>query len=47
MNITLQSHLSVVPFEIRKDNKHYIFEDIGSGEFYEMPEICIESNPFD
>ena len=43
MNITLQSYLSVVPIEIRKDKKHYIVEDIATGEFYEMPEICIEA----
>jgi putative peptide zinc metalloprotease protein len=43
MNITLQSYLSIVPIEIRKDKKHFIVEDKASGEFYEMPEICIEA----
>ncbi|MCM3694393.1 hypothetical protein [Neobacillus niacini] len=43
MNITLQSYLSVVPLEIRKDKKYFIVEDKASGEFYEMPEICIEA----
>jgi hypothetical protein len=43
MNITLSSHLLLVPIEVRKDKKHYIVEDITSGEFYEMPEVCIEA----
>jgi putative peptide zinc metalloprotease protein len=33
----------MVPIEIRKDKKHYIVEDQISGEFYEMPEVCIEA----
>ncbi|MFJ5758633.1 hypothetical protein ACIQAA_05710 [Neobacillus sp. NPDC093182] len=41
MNIALHSRLSIVPVEIRKDKKHYIVEDKISGEFYEMPEVCI------
>jgi putative peptide zinc metalloprotease protein len=43
MNITLQSILSVVQIEIHKDKKHYIVEDLASGDFYEMPEVCIEA----
>lgn len=43
MKITLQSYLSLVPIEFRKDKKHYIVEDLAAGEFYEMPEICIEA----
>ncbi len=43
MNISLQSCLSMVQIEIRKDKKHYIVEDIASGEFYEMTEVCIEA----
>ena len=33
----------MVPIEIRKDKKHYIVEDQTSGEFYEMPEVCIDA----
>ncbi|MFP7299176.1 hypothetical protein [Neobacillus niacini] len=43
MNISLQSSLSVVQIQIRKDKKNYIVEDLASGDFYEMPEICIEA----
>lgn len=43
MNITLHSHISIVPIDIHKDKKHYIVEDKLTGEFYEMPEICIEA----
>jgi putative peptide zinc metalloprotease protein len=41
MTITFDSCLSLVPIEIRKDKKNYIVEDQLSGEFYEMPEVCI------
>lgn len=43
MNITLHSHISIVPIDIHKDKKHYIVEDKLTGEFFEMPEICIEA----
>ncbi|MGG1676263.1 hypothetical protein ACIFOT_11020 [Neobacillus sp. NRS-1170] len=43
MSLTLESFLSLVPLEIRKDKKHYIVEDKISGEFYEMPEVCIDA----
>ncbi|MEH7549831.1 hypothetical protein, partial [Neobacillus vireti] len=43
MHITLNSKLLLVPTEIRKDKRHYIVEDKISGEFYEMPEICIKA----
>lgn len=43
MSFTLHTQLTLVPIEIRKDNKHYIVEDIASSEFYEMPEICIDA----
>jgi putative peptide zinc metalloprotease protein len=43
MKITLQSYLSLVAIEFRKDKKHYIVEDLETGEFYEMPEVCIEA----
>src|SRR4051794_27769406 len=43
MKLTLNNTLSLVPIEIRKDKKHFIVEDKNSGEFFEMPEICIEA----
>lgn len=43
MAITLSSGLKLVPVQIRKEKKHYIVEDINSGEFYEMPEVCIDA----
>lgn len=43
MTITLYSRIKIVPIEIRKDKKHYIVEDKLSGEFYEMPEVCINA----
>ncbi|MEH7112375.1 hypothetical protein V7124_08325 [Neobacillus niacini] len=43
MGISLSSRLSLVSIDIRRDKKHYIVEDITSGEFYEMPEVCIEA----
>ncbi|MCU9614781.1 peptidase [Caldibacillus lycopersici] len=43
MNITLESHLKLSPLSIRQEKKHYIVEDSLSGEFYEMPKICIDA----
>lgn len=43
MRITQCSCLSLTPLEIRRDKKHYIVEDPSSGEFYEMPEVCIDA----
>jgi putative peptide zinc metalloprotease protein len=43
MNLTLNSTLLLVPIEIRKDKNHYIVEDVTSGEFFEMPKICIDA----
>jgi putative peptide zinc metalloprotease protein len=43
MNITFNSRITMVPIRIRKDQKHYIVEDKLTGEFYEMPEVCIEA----
>ncbi|MBO0960614.1 hypothetical protein J1P26_12990 [Neobacillus sp. MM2021_6] len=43
MTITLDSNLLLAPLNIRKDKKNYIIEDIDSGEFYEMPEVCVEA----
>lgn len=41
MNLTFHSRLTLVPYDISKDKKHYIVEV--SGEFYEMPEVCISA----
>ncbi|WP_249366687.1 hypothetical protein [Neobacillus rhizophilus] len=43
MNLTSNSILHLVPIEIHKDKKHYIVEAEVSGEFYEMPEVCIDA----
>ncbi|MFL6559830.1 MAG: hypothetical protein ACJ8MO_27420 [Bacillus sp. (in: firmicutes)] len=43
MGITLDSRLLLVPIVIRKDKKHYIIEDTLSGDFYEMPEVCVNA----
>jgi putative peptide zinc metalloprotease protein len=42
MDVTLSSILTLVSIEIREEKKHYIVEDINSGEYYEMPKICID-----
>jgi putative peptide zinc metalloprotease protein len=43
MKLSMTTQLKLVPLEIRRDKKNYIVEDLVSGEFYEMPEICIEA----
>lgn len=43
MSLTLSATLSLVPIEIRKDKKRIIIEDKTSGEFFEMPEICVDA----
>lgn len=43
MSLYLYTRLSMVPIEIRKDKMNYIIEDKTSGEFYEMPEVCIDA----
>jgi putative peptide zinc metalloprotease protein len=43
MNLSLESHLKLVKLEIKPDKKHFIVEDVTSGDFYEMPETCIEA----
>jgi len=43
MGITLDSRLLLVPIVIRKDKKHYIIEDTLSGDFYEMPKVCVDA----
>ncbi|ETI70589.1 hypothetical protein [Neobacillus vireti] len=46
MSITFDSCLSLKPVDIRKEKKHYIVEDKTSGEFFEMPEVCIDAINF-
>ncbi len=43
MSLTLNTTLSLVPLEIRKEKKRFIIEDQFSGDFFEMPEICIDA----
>jgi len=43
MGITLDSRLLLVPIVIRMDKKHYIIEDTLSGDFYEMPKVCVDA----
>ncbi|MBS8266612.1 hypothetical protein DYI25_19495 [Mesobacillus boroniphilus] len=41
MVFTYETHVTLKQLAIRKDQKHYIVEDVMNGEFYEMPEVCI------
>ncbi|WP_026907231.1 hypothetical protein [Paucisalibacillus globulus] len=43
MKLTLDSRLNLYYLQIRPDKKHFIVEDSASGEFYEMPKICIDA----
>lgn len=43
MKISLQSQLKLYPLSIRRDKKNYIVEEPISGEFFEMPKICIDA----
>jgi putative peptide zinc metalloprotease protein len=43
MEIKLSSVLKLIPIEIREEKKHYIVENINSGEYFEMPKICIDA----
>lgn len=43
MQLTNESILCLHKLEIRKDNKHYIIEDLVTHEFYEMPVVCIDA----
>lgn len=43
MQLRTTSNLKLIPLTIRKDQKNFIVEDPASGEFYEMPEICIDA----
>jgi hypothetical protein len=39
--ITPESKLKLHPLNIRKEKKLYIIEDLSTGEFFEMPEVCV------
>ena len=41
--MVIHSTISLYPLRINKDKKYFIVEDILTGEFYEMPAICIEA----
>lgn len=43
MNVTNESVVSLYPLKVRKDKQYYIVEDEGTGEFYEMSEVCISA----
>lgn len=43
MNLSLQSQLELFPLTIRPDQKHFIVEENLSGEFYEMPQLCVDA----
>ncbi|MGG2093943.1 hypothetical protein AB1283_14950 [Bacillus sp. S13(2024)] len=43
MKLTYESALVLHNIEVRQDQKNYIVEDVTTGEFYEMPLICIDA----
>lgn len=43
MKVSLESQLTLYPLSITKDQKNYIVEEPISGEFFEMPLICIDA----
>ncbi|WP_432360493.1 PqqD family protein [Sporosarcina sp. UB5] len=43
MKVTLRSQFTLYPLSIQKDKKNYIVEEPVSGDFFEMPEICIDA----
>ncbi|MGG0185474.1 hypothetical protein [Bacillus rhizoplanae] len=43
MKLTYESIVTLHDIEIRKDQKSYIVEEAVTGEFYEMPPICIDA----
>ncbi|MCM3665262.1 hypothetical protein M3204_12660 [Mesobacillus subterraneus] len=43
MELTYDTEVTLSPLVIRKDKKHYIVEDTMTGEFYEMPKVCIDA----
>ncbi|WP_078430579.1 peptidase [Alkalihalobacterium alkalinitrilicum] len=43
MKLSLQSQIKLFPLNIRKDQKHYIVEEINSGDFFEMPKMGVDA----
>ncbi|MCQ6281501.1 hypothetical protein [Bacillus sp. EB600] len=43
MKLAMTTQIKLVPLKIHKDQKHFIVEDMASGEFYEMTEVCIDA----
>jgi putative peptide zinc metalloprotease protein len=43
MKLHEESRLTLYPLQIRPDKKHFIVEDEVTGEFYEMPKVCIDA----
>ncbi|MEH7384467.1 hypothetical protein V7147_03485 [Bacillus sp. JJ1521] len=43
MKLTEETLLTLHDIEIRKDNKHFIVEDLTTQEFYEMPLVCVDA----
>ena len=43
LKLTLQSQIILYPLSIQKDKKNYIVEEPVSGDFFEMPKICIDA----
>ncbi|RSD26750.1 hypothetical protein [Mesobacillus subterraneus] len=43
MVFTYETEVTLKQLAIRKDQKHFIVEDVMNGEFYEMPEVCISA----
>ncbi|WNF23656.1 hypothetical protein [Mesobacillus jeotgali] len=43
MNLSYDSVVFMNPLKVRRDKKHYIVENEATGEFYEMPEVCISA----
>jgi putative peptide zinc metalloprotease protein len=43
LNLSYETRLKLHPIEIREDKKNYIVENSATGEFFEMPIICIHA----
>lgn len=43
LNVTSLSQFTLYPLSIQKDKKNYIVEEPVSGDFFEMPMICIDA----
>lgn len=43
MSVSLHSKLELIPLKLQADKKNIIVEDILSGEFYEMPAVCVDA----